>query len=160
MPSAANVTPRFALWLMVVLLLMSQLLLWQNLEPEAEQAAFAVVSKRMLERANAYKEYWLLNGYPSQAMLKGKKVRFSDAGWVQPPGPDRDGCAQWFTLLHPEQRVFNQNYQKVERIELSFGYQCRYLFDKGRQIDLRLEHNRLSVDFNIGEPEQTQQQKN
>jgi MSHA biogenesis protein MshF len=155
MPSVAKVTPRFALWLLLVLLLlMSQLQLWQELEPEAEQAAFAVVSKRMLERANLYKEYWLLNGYPSQAVLEGRKVRFSDAGWVQAPEVDKAGCVEWFSQLHPDQLVFNQNYQKVELFELSFGYQCRYLFDKGRHIDLRLEHNRLSVDFAAGKPEQ------
>lgn len=145
--AAANrITPRFALWLLLVLvLLITQLQLLQNVEPEAEGAAFAVASRRMLERANQYKEYWLLNGYPQLTELDGRPVVFSDSGWALPVNRGQAGCAEWFALLYPQQLIFNQHYQRVLAVDLSIGYQCRYFFGQDRYIELQLDQSRFSV---------------
>lgn len=62
---------RFVIWSVVILSIITGLLAaWRTVETEATNTALIVVSKRILDRANLYKQQYLLNG----------RQQFNDAG--------------------------------------------------------------------------------
>lgn len=84
---------RLILWALVVCSLIAALLMaWQPVNRELENTALALANKRIIERANTYKQEWLLRGRPESLEFDGKVLTFSASGWVFP----REGKSRLF----------------------------------------------------------------
>ena len=152
MPSKASLIvnlerSRLVIWLLVVLvLMMSFLLAWQNVEREANDTAFLVASKRVLERANYYKQQWLLSGQQAQVEIDGEMVHFSPSGWVLPESRDHnDDCSQWLEMLYPDEEILGDTPIKVESDFINSEYQCRYIYKQDRFMSIGLIDNKFIV---------------
>lgn len=152
MPSKASVLTnlersRLVIWLLVVVvLLMSFMLAWQNVEHEANDTAFLVASKRMVERASYYKQQWLLSDQKAQIELDGKVRHFSKQGWLEPINEDNEvDCRYWLNTLYPEQRILGQVPIDIDSETSASDYQCRYLYGENRFISISLIHQVFST---------------
>ena len=152
MPSKASVLTnlersRLVIWLLViVVLLMSFMLAWQSVEHEANDTAFLVASKRMVERASYYKQQWLLFDQKAQFELDGKMLHFSPQGWLQPINEDHEvDCRYWLSSLYPEQRIMGHSPIEINADSIESDYQCYYLYDENRLISISLINSRFST---------------
>ncbi|MDG3084794.1 hypothetical protein P7F88_01275 [Vibrio hannami] len=143
-----SLKPRFAVWLLVVLLLIFAFLFyWNKVEPEAELTAYSVAKRRMLDWANHYRQVWIVRKYPESSVIEDQQVNFNQYGWVLPGSESQPDCGQWFRLLHPEQDVLGYRYFAIEDASLENGYQCRYIFTERRKIVVTLEGEQFSVEI-------------
>ena len=68
---------RLSIWsLLILLIILSFMSAWKAVEKQASDTALVVASKRMIERANFYKQEWLLNGKAPQLIIDGLPLRF------------------------------------------------------------------------------------
>ena len=144
---------RLVLWLVVIcVLLLSLLTAVEKLQSDMDETAFQLASKRMLERAGFYKQQWILKGQPKQLEIEGLQIIFSPSGWLLPKNNNKtSSCQSWFKLLYPEQRVLDEIPQQiVERFDTGH-YDCKYVFDQGRQIRVQLVEGKFSIGIDNGE---------
>lgn len=143
-----SVKPRFAAWLLVVMLLVFAFLFsWSKMEPEAESTAYSMTRKRMLDWANRYRQSWVINKYPETLTIEDQVVNFNQYGWVLPGTEARIDCDRWFALLHPEEEVLGVEYTQVENSSLENGMQCRYIFTDEWKIVVTLQGEQFSVEI-------------
>ncbi|WP_375751518.1 hypothetical protein [Vibrio sp. HN007] len=143
-----SIKPRFAVWLLLVLILISSFLFsWEKVEPEAEAAAYSVAKKRMLDWANHYKQSWLVHKYPDTLKIQNQDVQFNQHGWVVPGSLKSPDCKRWFDLLHPEEEIMGRQYIEMESEPLENGTQCRYIFTDRRKIVVSLQGKHFSVEL-------------
>ena len=140
-------SPRLAVWLvMIIILIMSLLQAVEKLRPEAEDVAYAVAAKRILDRANFYKEHWLVGGTPQSMRVADQLIWFDNKGWPQPLRSEdgRADCRRWLELLHPEEGIFSDN-PRYKNESTSIGYQCRYSYYEKKAVVIRLQDGQFSV---------------
>lgn len=154
MPSKARVVSIFghykmALWFAVICtLLLSLLSSVEKLRVNIEDTAFAVATKRIHDRANLYKQQWVLSGQPEQLTIDGHAVNFSSNGWVKPTNGDEfDLCLSWFWVLYPERVVIDETPSSVENFSELNSYRCDYVFSQGKRIRIELVEGKFSIDI-------------
>jgi MSHA biogenesis protein MshF len=139
--------PRLIVWLFVVIVLTGILLTeTEKVRPEAERVAFTIAARQMLEKANRYKESWLLQDRPQSATVFGDKVWFGQRGWPLPltaSGGEVD-CKFWLALLYPDTKIFAL-YPEYQDQSTDQAYQCRYNYRYGQAVVIRLQQGQLSV---------------
>lgn len=152
MPSKASLInnlerSRLVIWLLVIIILiMSFLLAWQNVEREANDTAFIVASKRVIDRAGYYKQQWLLAGKPSTLKFDGDVLVYSHSGWVTPLNVNQQqDCAYWLEHLYPEKEVLGHEPIEMNSKNIDEGYQCDYLYGQNRFISISLIDKRFSA---------------
>ncbi|RTZ14313.1 MSHA biogenesis protein MshF [Vibrio aquaticus] len=152
MPSKASLIAnlersRLVIWLLVVIVLvMSFLITWQNVEREANDTAFLVASKRVIERANYYKQQWLLSGQQAQVELDGEIVHFSPSGWVLPASREQEyDCSAWLEMLYPDEEILGDTPIEIESDFINSEYQCHYLYKQDRFMSIGLIDNKFFV---------------
>ncbi|WP_408690705.1 MSHA biogenesis protein MshF [Vibrio sp. TBV020] len=152
MPSKASLVTnlersRLVIWLLVItILIMSFLLAWQNVESEANDTAFLVASKRVIERAGYYKQQWLLSGQKPTVELEGRVLTYSSSGWVTPLNKEQQqDCTYWLEVLYPERKVLGNAPIEVESEIMDQGYLCNYLYNQNRFISISLIDNKFSA---------------
>ncbi|EGA71792.1 MSHA biogenesis protein MshF [Vibrio sinaloensis DSM 21326] len=139
---------RFSVWLLViVILLLSFISSFQDVENEASDSAFLVASKRIIERASFYKQKWLLAGQPPRLELDEKVLAISQNGWVLPIQNENSvDCDYWLGVLYPEKRVLESMPAKVG--DLSKGdthYRCDYDYGDNRHLVIDLNNKQFSA---------------
>lgn len=139
--------PRLIVWLSVVIVLVWGMLTeTEKIRPKAERVAFELAARQMLERANRYKESWLLKDRPQSATVFGDKIRFGQQGWPLPlsvQGGNVD-CEFWLRLLYPDTKIFAL-YPEYQDQSTDLAYQCRYNYRHGQAVVIRLQQGQFSV---------------
>ena len=152
MPLKANVLAnlersRWVVWLMVfVALLLAFMVAWKKVDQEASDTALLVASKRMLDRANYYKQQWLLSDQPRSLIIAGRPLHFSQSGWVIPQKiANKTDCNYWLDVLYEERKVLESFPEEI--IDNSYGldFECQYLYSREHAIYVELNHNKFSV---------------
>ncbi|MDQ2166010.1 MULTISPECIES: MSHA biogenesis protein MshF [Vibrio] len=143
---------QFVIWgLIVFVLLMALLSAWQSIEKEANQTALAVASSKIVERANFYKQDWLLKGRPSTLIANGRLLNMSATGWVLPLAENESSidCRYWLSLLYPDEQLLESKVISIESAHQVNQYQCRYVYSQKQVITIELLRDKftVSVDF-------------
>ncbi|OLQ86963.1 MSHA biogenesis protein MshF [Vibrio panuliri] len=138
---------RFAVWLLLIMILvMAFLLAWQKVEQEASSTALVVAGKRILDRANFYKQEWLLAGQPAQLNVQQKFIHYSAKGWPLPQHQtNKVDCGYWMDLLYQEQRVLGTLPKKINDNSTSSDFQCQYFYGNHEAILIGLVDDKFSV---------------
>lgn len=136
---------RLVIWLLlVIILIMTYSMVWQDVEHQADDAAFAVASKRIVERASYYRQQWLLAKQPTSLTIEQRKVHFSAKGWVLPLNEQGDvDCAYWYRVLYPEERVLRQTPQHISDESDLRGYICHYDYSSDQTIVMSLKNGKF-----------------
>lgn len=135
-------------WILVILSLLAVLLtVWQSLSREIQRTAFEVANGRIIERANVYKQEWLLRGKPQRSEIDGDWIEFSPHGWPYPHLNDQldnaVDCPALLAWLYPDVRIVNQP-PVVTGTTLSNGYDCVFEYPGGNTLQIQLKNNRFS----------------
>ncbi|TFH92123.1 MSHA biogenesis protein MshF [Vibrio ouci] len=152
MPSKASLITnlersRLVIWLLVIIILvMSFLLVWKEVEREASDTAFLVASKRVIEQAGYYKQQWLLAGQKQTLELDGKLITYTDSGWVLPMNVQQQkDCAFLLDILYPEKEVLGSFPVAIESEFIGSSYRCNYLYNQEQFISIGLINNKFSA---------------
>lgn len=137
---------RFVIWLLaIIIIVMSFLIVWKPVEEEAENTALFLASKRMLDRANYYKQEWLLKGQLEKLTINHHDLTFSKSGWALPIQDEKLDCAYWLDLLYPEQKLLGMNNSESNIYKEQSIYRCQYRYASNMSIILQLKNERFSV---------------
>ncbi|EGU41682.1 MSHA biogenesis protein MshF [Vibrio ichthyoenteri ATCC 700023] len=138
---------RWVVWLMVLLaILLAFIWSWQKVEQEASDTALTVASKRIVERANYYKQQWLLSGQPQQLTIEGRPLIFTHSGWVIPQkSANKTVCDDWLDVLYQERKVLESLPEKIIDNSDALGFQCEYSYSREHAIYVQLKNNKFSV---------------
>ncbi|RJX70682.1 MSHA biogenesis protein MshF [Vibrio sinensis] len=138
---------RVAVWFLVVMVLvLSCLLVAKGIEKDANQTALLLASNSIVERANYYKQQWLLHNNPDELKLQGNRVKYSKNGWVVPNlSGDQVDCQRWFTILYPQQHVYGDLPSRI--VDNSYGstFKCEYLFSPNMHLTIGLKDKKFEV---------------
>ncbi|MBA5762105.1 MSHA biogenesis protein MshF [Vibrio sp. 404] len=138
---------RLAVWFLVlVTLLFAFVIAWKKVEQEASDTALLVASNRIVERANFYKQQWLLSGEPDKLTLNHKVIHYSKSGWVKPLNlANKVDCHYWLALFYEEERVLESLPIKIKDNSKLSGFQCEYFYSREHAIYINLVDNKFSV---------------
>ncbi len=138
---------RLVVWLVVLItLLFAFIVAWQKVEQEASDTALLVASNRIVERANFYKQQWLLAGEPHELTFNHKLIRYSNSGWVKPLNSENKvDCRYWLDLFYEEERVLESLPIKIKDNSKLLGFQCEYFYSREHAINISLIDNKFSV---------------
>lgn len=143
-----SVSPRFAVWLLLVLILtFSVLSVGNKLQVTTMETAYAVAAKRMQNKANFYKENWLIQKRPKTMMVDKKEIQFNSEGW---PLPMKDGvvdCDYWLLLLNEGKEVFGHSLDSIKRNNIKNDYICSYSYTEHNVIILKIIDKNLSINI-------------
>lgn len=140
---------RTTIWVVVIFALLFAFMgAWSAVEEEASNTAVIVASKRILERANYYRQQKILNG-KSELNRAGNPLSYSPSGWLLPINDAARDCNVWLTQLYPEQRILGMGSPKVTDKSSKHGFYCEYQYTDKYQIDIYLVNGRFSVKANI-----------
>lgn len=152
MPSKGNLLTnlersRWVIWLVVLLvILLAFTMAWKKVEREASDTALVVASKRILERANYYKQQWLLSGQPKRLSIEDDSLSFTHNGWVIPQKmPYKTDCRYWLEILYPERKVLESLPKKITDNSSALAFSCHYLYSNEHAIYVELKDNKFSV---------------
>lgn len=141
--------PRRVVWGIVVLFLTFSFMgKWREVEKEALNTSVVVASKRMLERANYYKQHYLLGSYVTEKTMESS-FSYSDSGWLVPIERSDSACKLWLEKLYPEQRILNVARPETFDMSSSDEVYCRYEYTEQYQIDVLLSGGQFSVKVNM-----------
>lgn len=142
------IRPRFAVWAITIMVLLLALLVsWHKIEREASGTALEVASKRILERANFYKQQWLLAKQPQQLVIGQNVIHYTATGWVKPVNADNNlDCEYWLALLYQERQVLGNLPNKTHENSTSSSFQCKYYFEDSGAITIDLIGGKFNVD--------------
>lgn len=138
---------RVAVWLLLVLVLISSLIwAWRNLLPKANQSAFLLASQTMVERANYYKQQWLLSQKPTQLTIEGIQLNYTDNGWVKPVDVNQQtNCRVWLDILYPQSEVLGLNPIAIKNQTIQTAYRCDYFYQYNQLISISLIDGKFVV---------------
>jgi len=138
--------PRFVIWLTLIFVLLGVLLYhWQQVDKEAENTAFSVVVGQMTERANNYRQQWLVNKQPSSMKVAEQLVHFDANGWVMPIHNNLVDCDWWLRTLYPNVGRGYVDVPSSRLISNGVSYECRYQFESKKNLVLSLSDKNLSI---------------
>jgi MSHA biogenesis protein MshF len=104
-----------------------------------------VTGSRILDVANKYKQYWIVNGQPNDIVVEGKRIAFNDKGWVLPTLDNDVNCLHWLTILHPTIAVFGNDSPSITQLNDSGKIECQYQYKTGQQLNLIIDNSQFSV---------------
>lgn len=137
---------RLSVWLIVILALAATLLYnLLSVEKEAEHTALMVTGSRILDVANKYKQYWIVNGQPNDIVVEGKRIAFNDKGWVLPTLDNDVNCLHWLSILHPTTAVFGNDSPSITQLHDMGKIECQYQYKTGQQLNLIIDNSQFSV---------------
>ncbi|ELG2044813.1 MSHA biogenesis protein MshF [Vibrio fluvialis] len=135
---------RLILWALVVCSLIAALLMtWQPVNRELENTSLVLANKRIIERANTYKQEWLLRGRPASLEFDGKVLTFSASGWVFPREGEKVDCSMLLNWLYPDEKILN-SLPDIHGENVGAGYICYFDFYDHQTIKIILKNNRFS----------------
>ncbi len=147
---AVNKLGRRAAWIPVILAIIGVLVYhFVPVTKEAEHTAVIIATKRILDGANSYKEYWILNNKPQQATVKGKDVHFSRKGWVLPLRGEQTDCLYWLELLYPAITVMGGDTPVATEVLTEDDFICQMQYKQHHTIELKLKQGQFSVSAKI-----------
>lgn len=145
-----TIPPRFAIWLLLVTILtFSVLYSWQKIQVTTVETAYAVAAKRMLNKANFYKENWLIQKRPELMVIEDQPIQFNSHGWPLPLKNNVVDCEYWLWLLNENNDVFGHELTSVTMKNIENNYICRYSYNEGSGIILKLKDGNLSVSVDL-----------
>ncbi len=137
---------RFLLWLVLFcLLMMGVVMAWQHMQPQAEKTGFSVARKSILDRANDYKQYWLVHKQPGQLVINGKTIVFNPHGWVLPVTEGKTDCRIWLAVLYPEVKIMGLALLGIDQQQQGDALMCRYRYQNRHSIVISLDKQRFKV---------------
>ena len=137
------------IWLSsIVILLMTLMTAWQSVEEEATNTAVIVTSKRMLERANLFKQQYLLYGKKNIAEASDE-IHYSNTGWLLPIVEGNRSCDFWLAQLYPKKQILGVGEPIIEDMSDKTQFHCRYHYTNKYQIDVLLNQERFNIKANI-----------
>ncbi|MGB1320370.1 MAG: MSHA biogenesis protein MshF [Vibrio gallaecicus] len=140
---------RFVIWFsLIVILLMTLMSAWQSVEEDATNTAVIVASKRMLERANLFKQQYLLYGKKNIAETSDE-IHYSNTGWLLPIAEDSRSCDFWLSQLYPKKQILGVGSPIIEDMSDQTQFHCRYHYTNKYQIDVQLNQERFNIKANI-----------
>lgn len=138
--------PAIAIWMFLVGILLATLAFnWQKIDDEASGTTFLMLENQITERANAYRQQWVISKQPSFIEYEGKKVQLDDNGWVLPLHGNEVNCKWWLETLYPR---LGSTYLAAPKTQMLSGYptyHCRYKFNEEMVLDLVLNEKKLSI---------------
>jgi len=143
------VSLRFVLWLLLISTLMVTVLyVGKNLEIKTTDTAYAVATKRMLNKANYYKENWVIQKQPEMMKINGEDIVFSPEGWPLPIKSGIVDCRYWLLLLNENEKVFGYTIKDIKSHHTDDDYICSYSYNVQDAIILKLIDKTLSISIN------------
>lgn len=127
----------------------SVLYVGQKLQVTTVETAYAVAAKRMLNKANYYKENWLIQKRPETMLIEGQQIQFNSEGWPLPIKNDVVDCEYWLLLLNESKDVFGQTFTSIKSNNIENGYICSYFYKEHSAIILKLIDKKLSVSIDL-----------
>lgn len=142
-PSQYVERSRLAMWVVVIIsLVMSFLLVWQNVVREANQSAMLLATQQVVERANYFKQQWLLAGQKASLTIEEHRLNYTEMGWVKPINDSQQvDCQIWLDTLYPRQQVLGQQVVAIENQTIGDGYLCLYNYGDDVFISISLIDN-------------------
>lgn len=138
--------PRVAIWLAVIVALLAFLNFnWHKVDQKAESTTFDVVVGQMNERANGYRQQWLVNKQPDVLSVAKQTVHYDHNGWVKPINGNRVDCDWWLSLLYPNLGWGYVDTPKSILKSDGLVYQCQYQFENNKVLNLKLSDKKLSI---------------
>lgn len=132
--------------LVVVVLVLSLLLAWQNVEVKANDSAFLLATQRVVERASYYKQQWLLAERVTPLEIDNKVLNYTNSGWVMPFNQQQQrSCTFWLEVLYPEKEILGNGPSRVVDESVSNNYHCSYYYQNDRVVTINLIGNRFSA---------------
>ncbi|CAH0541578.1 hypothetical protein [Vibrio marisflavi] len=140
---------RFALWLLVVSAVVAGFLsFWQNIDGRVGNTSLVIAKKLISDRANYYRQQWMLQGQPSSYAYEGKTLYFHRSGWILPlRSRDMPDCSVWLQQLYPE--AFGKEQMALEVSDSRFDeqYWCKYRWlQGGEDIHILLTNEKFEVE--------------
>jgi len=145
--SAFSERSKLMIWLLVVLvLILSLLLAWRNVEVKANDSAFLLATQRVVERASYYKQQWLLAKRTTPLEIDGQVLNYTNSGWVTPvDNRQQTSCDFWLEVLYPEKEILgNEPFRFVDE-SAKHNYSCSYFYQQDKVVTINLIGNRFSA---------------
>lgn len=138
---------RLITWLLVVMVLtLSLLLAWQNVEVKANDSAFLLATQRVVERASYFKQQWLLAKRNTPLEIDGRVLNYTNSGWIEPLDSDRqNSCIFWLEVLYPEKEILGKEPWKIVDDSTGTSYSCSYFYQQDRVFTINLIGNKFSA---------------
>lgn len=142
-PSQYVERSRLAMWLVVIIsLVMSFLLVWQSVVREANQSAMLLATQQVVERANYFKQQWLLAGQNTSLTIEKRRLNYTEMGWVKPINDSQQvDCQMWLDTLYPQHQILGQQVVAIENQTIGDGYLCLYNYGDDVFISISLIDN-------------------
>ncbi|MDE1515807.1 MULTISPECIES: MSHA biogenesis protein MshF [Vibrio] len=134
-------------WLLLLILLTALLAAWRAVWVDTAQTAIDITRLRMIERANLYKQQWLLQGRPNRLPIEQDQIVIQH-GWVFPKREQTVDCEAVLSLLYPQRTLLNQ-WPRVTGIDLADGYRCHYQYGEREYIEVELNGRHFAVDIKL-----------
>lgn len=145
-----NISPRFVLWIMVISILLAALLhSGSKLEKATTETAYSVAIKRILDRANQYKENWVLHNHPASLIIDDQPIYFTDEGWPIPYNNEQIDCQHWLILLNESEEVFGHRFESQLLMQSDNDYVCAYYSKDRDAILIKALKRQFSVELNL-----------
>ncbi|MBD1558972.1 hypothetical protein HC752_18715 [Vibrio sp. S9_S30] len=141
-----KIVPAFAIWIFLVGILLATLVInWQKIDDEASDTTFLMLENQITERANAFRQQWVISKKPSVIEYEGEKIQLDGNGWVLPLLDNKVNCKWWLETLYPR---LGNTYLADPEITMISGYptyHCQYEFKQKKVLDLVLSEKTLSI---------------
>ncbi|QEO44407.1 MSHA biogenesis protein MshF [Vibrio tarriae] len=136
---------RFVLWLvLVVVLFMAMFSVWRSMFSDTLQTALYMARLQMTDRANTYKQEWVLQGRPAHLQIEQAEIPMQH-GWIFPKIDQGVDCEKVLFLLYPDRKVLDW-LPKVTATHRVHGYLCHYQYGDVVQIDVELKDRYFAID--------------
>lgn len=143
-------SPRFAVWLVLLIGLIAILLnAGKKLELSAKETGYEVSMTRILNKANYYKELWILNKQPQTLIADGDTLYFNSKGWLLPLNQQEFDCQYWFRRLNDKETIFGQPMTHISGEKSENGYVCTYSYKNQNAILLSVDNHNFSVSVRL-----------
>lgn len=145
MENVSRFKPASALWGVLIILLMAALLWsWKKMKPDTTDTAYELATQAILDRANAFKQIWLVHKGPQRLNLDKQNYHFSTNGWLLPLYANKVDCHYWLTTLYPAGEIFGSKPENSYSIHMDDGYMCRYNYPE-KSVVIQLSSNQFTV---------------
>ncbi|EJL6266705.1 MSHA biogenesis protein MshF [Vibrio cholerae] len=135
---------RFVLWLVLVMVLLTAMFsVWRSMFSDTLDTALEMTRLQLIDRANAYKQEWVLQGRPAHLQIEQAEIPMQH-GWVFPKLDQGVDCEKVLFLLYPDRKVLDW-LPRVIAIQRANGYQCRYQYGDMVQLDVELKDRYFAI---------------
>lgn len=98
---------RFVLWLVLVMVLLTAMFsVWRSMFSDTLDTALEMTRLQLIDRANAYKQEWVLQGRPAHLQIEQAEIPMQH-GWVFPKLDQGVDCEKVLFLLYPDRKVLD-----------------------------------------------------